>query len=37
MKDFESVFIVATLLWTAVITYAAYLHVKLRRLEERQK
>jgi hypothetical protein len=34
MKDFESVFIVVALLWTAFITYAVYLHVKLRRLEE---
>jgi hypothetical protein len=32
---FESVFIVAALLWTAFIAYAAYLHVKLRSLEER--
>ena len=34
MKDFESVFIVAALLWTVFIVYAAYLHVKLRRVEE---
>lgn len=34
MKDFESVFIVAAVLWTAFIAYAAYLHIKLKRLEE---
>jgi hypothetical protein len=34
MKDFESVFLVAVLLWSAFIAYAAYLHVKLKRLEE---
>lgn len=37
MKDFESVFFVAALLWTAFIAYAAYLHAKLRTLEEERK
>jgi len=37
MKDFESVFLVAALLWSTFIAYAAYLHVKLRKLEEEQR
>lgn len=35
MKDFESIFLVAVVLWSAFIAYAAYLHAKLKRLEER--
>lgn len=36
MTDFESVFVVAVLLWTAFIIYAAYLHTRLRKLEEKK-
>ncbi len=37
MKDFEGIFIVAVLLWTTFIAYAAYLHLKLRKLEGKLK